>query len=203
MARPAMADLVAKLRVESQGLRDLRNPAPDRPTSPRLQSAESSPRSSANIVARSPIVWRWAAVWLLATIGIAAVWAATLRSAPVTETMAIEPASLGGPQPDILTQAAAPAAVPVRLTREHVQAAIEAEVPSLLRRCTGVPSRLTLAIDVGSRIQLAEIQYVPLDPMLPLDACLQSFIADLGLPTQDSTTRHIVTLGVRPHATQP
>lgn len=194
-ARPAMADLVAKLRVESQGLRDLRNPAPDRPTSPPVQSAESSPRSSANIVARSPIVWRGAAVWLLATIGMAAVWAATLQSAPVTETMAT--------QPDILTQAAAPVAIPVRLTREHVQAAIEAQIPSLLRRCKGVPSRLTLAIDVGSRIQLAEIQYVPLDPMLPLDACLQSFIADLHLPTQDSTTRHIVTLGVRPHATQP
>jgi hypothetical protein len=41
-----------------------------------------------------------------------------------------------------------------------VRAAVDARLSDILARCPDVPPRLTLALDVGPRVPLAEVQHV-------------------------------------------
>jgi serine/threonine protein kinase len=192
-ARPTMADFLDTLRTEGRALRELRNPTPDRPAS-RPMAAATSPT-----VVRRLAVLGLAVALALVTLATAVVWISVRLSeppAPTDHVVAPEPSAspTATPKPPELHARAMPTAPSVQLTREHVQAALAARVPDLLARCRDLPARLTLAIDVGPRVALAEVQFVELDPTLPLDSCLSTIVAGLNLPTLDTTTRYVVDL---------
>lgn len=82
---------------------------------------------------------------------------------------------------------------PAPPTRVLLQAALAPRIPDLAR-CPEVPGRLTLAIDVGPQVTLAEVEHLEFDPSLPLDRCVSQIVDALDVAPSETTTRHVLTL---------
>jgi serine/threonine protein kinase len=200
--RPSMAELCEKLRVEAEALRDLRNPAPARLAARPTRAARPIPAPAPPARGHRPAVWLGAGALALATVWLSL--QLTRPTAPVSEPAREASPAEPAPAPLVATAsrsgapASAPAVPPPQpATREEVQAAVDARRPDILARCSDVPPRLTLAIDVGPRVELAEVQHVEVDPSQPLDSCLRAIVAGLDLPPSDTTRRHVITLEMR------
>ncbi|MDC0715685.1 hypothetical protein [Nannocystis bainbridge] len=63
-------------------------------------------------------------------------------------------------------------------------------------RCPDAPTQLTLAIDVGPKVVLAEIQHVAADPEEPLDRGVGAIINGLALPPSAPRHASVSTLGL-------
>lgn len=142
---------------------------------------------------------------------VAAALASMLVAATVVAVQIARP-SVPAPEPASIPPRDAPPATPVvrdaatlgtstlltpppPSTRAQLLAALTARLPELAR-CPDAPARLTLAIDVGSRVALAEVQHDEVDPTLPFDRCVRPIVESLKLPTSRTATRHVVTLAL-------
>lgn len=203
-----MADLLDKLRVEGQALRDLRMPAP----APAHTTPDSAPMSETTRPAVPPSrpvpdapsgrgaphtpVRLFVAAAAAVSLWMAATWVVVRLaqpSAPATVPVREAPPDPKPPIAPVLVGSSTPAVAPGPLTQEQVQAALDARI-SEFTRCPDMPARLTLAVEVGPRVTLAEVQHVEVDPTRQLDRCVRSIVESLDLPTSATPRRHVLTL---------
>ena len=203
-----MAGILDMLRIEAQALRDLRTPANALYPPRRVPAANPAPVHAPT----TPPVSRWPALrpWAIAVTVLGVVAATAWLSldppqhppdppTPEPEHRVNAPSSPPAGSPEttqILVRSSGSTALPEAPTREQVTAALLARLPEIAR-CPGVPERLTLAIDVGPTIELAELQLAEVDPTRPLDKCILGLVSTLAVPTSAATSRHVVTLSVK------
>ena len=201
-----MAEILEMLRVEAQALRDLRTPTGAQHPPRRAPAANQAPvhAPATPPASRWPTLRPWAVS--LAALGVMAVWAwlsiAPQQRPPDPSTRGPEhrlgttPPPAGSPETtQVLVDSSTPRALPAALTREQVTAALTARLPEIAR-CPGVPERLTLAIDIGPAIELAELQLAEVEPTRPLDHCILEIVATLALPASAAPSHHVVTMSV-------
>lgn len=186
-----MAAFLEILRAERDALRDLRSPSAEtpRPTRPSPPAQLPPPR-----------MWpRWAAAaGAIGAVALAATWLSFQPARLPAPTPAVDPPSAPPTRPRDepalpVQTSVPPASPPAPLTRSQLQAAVVAQIPKL-SRCPDIPPRLTLTIDVGPRLALAEIEHIKADPDEPLDRCIGEILESLALPTSDTEARHIIEL---------
>ncbi|MCY1060596.1 serine/threonine-protein kinase [Nannocystis sp. SCPEA4] len=187
-----MAGLLEMLRVEADALRELRIPAAEiRPPVGHVERTAAPSRAL-----------RFAAAGALVVAALAA--AAALWPAPALDPTTVTEDDVEQRPDAAATPPAGAAMIPVNTaasprraatpaTRAEVHAAVAAHLAEL-RRCPGAPGRLTLAIDVGREVALAEIQHVSVDPTEPLDRCVRSIVDGIRLPTSATSIRHTISL---------
>jgi len=192
---PTMARFLELLRVEADALGDLRIPDAETAPVPTRARTTAPPLSTAasRLGTRAP--------WVVTAGTLAAAAVATwiiVRSTPSPDPVVLAgnaevvPVSLAKePITPVKTGVSPTAAAPA--TRDEVQAAVAGHSAEL-RRCPGAPARLTMVIDVGPRIELAEIQHVVADPDEPLDRCVMSILEALALRPSATPRRHTLTL---------
>ncbi len=213
----AMSGFLEVLRSERDALRQVRRHeradeaerpagprAPRRPPSaapaspptlaPPIAAADShmSPRTAAPIGAAAAVLLPLAAlgIWLLAG-SRAAPPAVAPAPAPITAPRT-EPTPPRAPAPPPATVPTTPQIV---ISKGDVRAALLAR-RERLRACPDVPERLSLTVDLGPPVSLVDLQFAPVDPARPLDACVAAIIAGLELPPPALPTRHSLTIAL-------
>lgn len=206
-----MVGFLDLLRTEGDALRDLRTPttASHAPRALAPEPAEPPPaarRTDLHAPSTPPApAWpRWASLLTVTAAGALALSFWTSTSPAVNpEPLAVEPAPSSAPTvhepappPHQILADAAPAS-PRPVTVSLVRAAVTERIPDL-SRCPAAPPWLTLGIDIGPRVQLAQIQHAAIDPTEPFDRCVRTIVESLAFPASDYTTRHVVTLDLNP-----